>query len=483
MKTSSLLLLLPLIACSAPAHLTPGEHDALAAVDLVLAVEAEQGEAIWPGFSLVEEPILIHRPGGRSFLIGAPEAPGEALSLPSFPHLPRILAVPAGEVHVNPSILFSRDVPVRGATAFMIRHTDAMKRLRFFRLLVHEVFHRYQERHFLRDRTAPLCRYPMEDVHHMAAALVEQRLLARTLSASSEADARAGLVGYLAVRLHRHEHFPEGAAVRVIEDWEERLEGTARYVEERYASAAGLLEPGAMVAGLRAALQHLAPKDLQKWRYYRTGAALLVAVDRLSPDGHWHHAVDDGQTPLDVALDAVGPLPMAPAPAEPLLLARAVRVVAEPLRTHLEQERRLLEAWVRQGSLHVSVVACSAGAVTYSGRGVTFHLPDCSLFISDVSWFIDRIAGLDVRGRSVVLDGSLGREAYRLEFHGDLGDAPAIHLDGVPLPPDAIGEREFSQSLHIQGERWRLDSTGAGHLDLAPGELGIHLTRISAPSP
>ena len=479
-----LLLSIGVASCAAPAtQLAPGELAVLEAVDLALATEHDHGEEIWPGFSLVEEPLLIHRPGGRSFLVAAPATvDGVEVTRPSLSHLPRVLEIPAEEISVNPSVLFSRDVPIRGVTAFMIRHTDAMKPLRFFRLLVHEVFHRHQHRHFLGERTQPLCRYPMEDRDLVAGALVEQRRLATALTATDDDDARRSLRRYIGYRLSRYDTAAAGLDAHTIEDWEERLEGTARFVEERYVAAADLVDAAAATRALAASLQDLPPKDLQKWRYYKTGAALLHLAARLIPGDPWSQRVDDGQAPFDVAMGAGGSGPVAPAAPDPRVLDEARAVVTPALDAQLETERALLEAWPDQGSLHVVVVAKTAAAVTYSGRGVTFHLPDCSRFISQVTWFVDRDAGLDVRDRSVLLDGARGEDAYRLEFHGDLATSGALRLDGADIS-GAPGEHRFSASLEIGGDRWRLDHRGAGSLVIHPGGLRVELGEIPRPPP
>ncbi|MFH1531004.1 MAG: hypothetical protein ABIK09_09765 [Pseudomonadota bacterium] len=480
-----LLLLLFLYACSAqPINLTPGERAALETLDLALASEASEGEAIWPGFSLVGEPILIHRPGARSFLVAAPASvEGVDVAPGDLRHLPRVIAVPSAEIRVNPSVLFSRDVPVRGVEAFMIRHTDGTKRLRFYRLLVHEIFHLHQLHRFVRNREEPLCRYPMEDGEFVAGALIEQRRLARSLSAGSDDDARRGLRQVLANRLARYEDSLGGLTAQGIEEWEERLEGTARYVEELYAIAAGLLDHDAAVQRLAASLQGLAPKDLQKWRYYRTGEALLLLVRRLLPEPVWQQQVDDGRSLLEVAIDAVGAPEVAPMRPDAEALDKALEVVSGPLAAHLKHEQALLNEWPRQGTLHIRVIASTAGAVTYSGRGVTFHLPDCSRFISRVSWFVDRAAGLDVRDRSIVLDGARGRDAYHLEFHGDLRTDTPLLLDGVPVRQDVPGARDFDESIRVIGERWGLDHCGAGRLELHGDGLRIELFEIAPPAP
>ncbi len=482
-----LLLLLTLSACSGPSlNLTPGERSALSTLDLALEIEADHGEKIWPGFSLIEEPLLIHRPGKRSFLIAAPSSVvGDDVAPRDLKHLPRVIEIPAGEVQLNPSVLFSRDVPLRGVEAFMIRHTDGTRSPRWFRLLVHEVFHRHQQRHFVRNRTEPLCRYPVEDETLVARALLEQRRLGRALTAAMDEDAAAGLRRYVAYRLGRYEATQRGPEARTIEDWEERLEGTARLVEDLYAIAAGHKDADATRRRLQKKLDTLAPKDLQKWRYYHTGEALLLLLQRLSPGGSWRRSMDDGASPLTVARAAAEESggPIKPTIPDPRALAAAREIIAAPLRQYLDQEQALLDEWTQQGDLHVTLIASTSDAVTYSSRGVTFHLPDCSRFISRITWFIDRAAGLDVRDRSLVLDGARGRDAYRLEFYGDLDGDESIQADDAMIAPDLSEPVRFSTSLHIRGDGWRLDYEGAGRLEIDTDGLQIHLGDVTAPSP
>ena len=455
---------------------TAGERMALEALDLALRVEQEHGEDIWPGYSLIEEPLLIHRPGGRSFLVGAPAAPGEDVAPRDLQHLPRVVVIPPGELSLHPSLVFSKDVPVRGVRAFMIRHADRTPRLRWFRLLVHEVFHRYQSLHFVRDRREPLCRYPIDDEEAAARALVEQRRLGAALIEADADAAIAALRRALALRVGRYEAAAAGQAMRTIEDWEERLEGTARLVEDRYTILGGLQPSDVINRRIAKRLANLRPEDLQKWRYYHTGEALLLLLARLFPGRAWQHAVDDGATPFQAALDAAADNdgPIAPASPDPQALKEAREVVAGPLRENLALEKRLFDEWAGQGHLHVVLTAPSANAVTYSSRGVSFHLPDCSRFISAVTWFLDREAGLEVRDRSIVLDGTGGRAMYRLEFYGDLsGDHPVL-ADGVP-PEPGEGPVPFKNSLVIRGDGWRVDHQGAGSVDLGPDHLRINI--------
>ena len=359
----------------------------------------------------------------------------------------------------------------------MIRHTDRTPRLRWFRLLVHEVFHRYQTLHFVRDRRLPLCRYPIEDEEAVARALVEQRRLGDALIEADAGAATAKLRRALALRLGRYEAAAAGQAMRTIEDWEERLEGTARLVEDRYTILGGLQPSDVINRRIAKRLATLRPEDLQKWRYYHTGEALLLLLARLFPDRDWQHAVDDGATPFQAALDAAADNdgPIAPASPDPQALEEAREEIAGPLQDSLALEKRLLDEWAEQGRLHVVLKAPSAGAVTYSSRGVTFHLPDCSRFISAVTWFLDRDAGLEVRERSILLDGAEGRDLYRLEFYGDLSEDRPVLADEVP-PEPGEGPVPFKSTLVIRGDGWRLDHQGAGSVDLGPDHLRINIT-------
>jgi len=156
-------------------------------------------------------------------------------------------------------------------------------------------------------------------------------------------------------------------------------------------------------------------------------------------------------------------------------MASARETISAPIAAHLKREQTLLEEWPGQGRVHVTLAASTAAAITYSARGVTFHLPDCSRFISRVRSFVDREAGLHVRGRSVVLDASSDRDAYRLEFYADLGGEDAVRVDGASVEPSADGEHGFTSSLRITGDRWSLDHDGAGRVRFRADTLFIEL--------
>ena len=88
-----------------------------------------------------------------------------------------------------------------------------------------------------------------------------------------------------------------------------------------------------------------------------------------------------------------------------------------------------------------------------------------------------------MRDRSLVLDGARGRDAYRLEFYGDLDGDESIQADDAMIAPDLSEPVRFSTSLHIRGDGWRLDYEGAGRLEIDTDGLQIHLGDVTAPSP
>ncbi|MBM4372533.1 MAG: hypothetical protein FJ098_12810, partial [Deltaproteobacteria bacterium] len=325
-----------------------------------------------------------------------------------------------------------------------------------------------------------LCRYPLEDLGNAARALVEQEALAAALEAPVE-DAAAGLQRVLGLRLGRYSSSPDGDRIRIIEDWEERLEGTAKFVEERFVAEAGLAGEGqAALLDLARRLRSLAPEDLQKWRYYRTGEGLLRLLERLPEGPGWHHAVELGAAPSDAALERMARDPPEPLEPEEAALEAARRRVEPRIRAALAEEERLLAEWPRQGSLHVVLVADSGAAVNYSARGVTFHLPDCSRFIGYATAFVDRRAGLEVRDRSVLLDADRDVARYRVEFFGDPAEGDFLLVDDAP--PRGPGPHPFSSSIRIRGSGWKLDHHGAGSLEVLPDGLRIDLLLESGAS-
>lgn len=183
--------------------------------------------------------------------------------------------------------------------------------------LVHESFHRWQVNAFS-ERPATTCipqwypRYMAFSPDFRAAIQRELALLQVAVRASSEPTMRDASAEYLLARKQRLSAVD--ALVFHIEQWQERAEGTARYV----GNAAHLLVEYATLESLPEVLANALDRQIahagnprvtaareQAGRSYSAGAAVTFLNSRLAASG-WHSAVREGRALDEVLAEAVG---------------------------------------------------------------------------------------------------------------------------------------------------------------------------------
>ena len=442
--------------------LTAPEKQALEILSTIHRTAQESGDAIWPGFAPDEVPLLVFRPGKRSFLINPHPAPTglgqvvfRGLTVP-------VYAMDSRDLGINPNLPFAKNARVPGGTAFLVRHTDSSKKNQWFRLVVHELFHNYQQLHWDRGDFPEACRYPYDDVTNGYLGLVEAHLLAGMLPVLHDGEALAKqALAYLAVRSMRHGRDQAGEIALPIEEWEELVEGTARYTEELYAIAAGLSTMDKAVAELSSFLRQFAPRNLQKWKYYRTGTALALVLDALGY-GKWKDAAGDGIGQFQFWLEKLG-AGLADLPSDEV--ARIVAEfedqrssVQEALEAYLKQERETIDNWAPEGQYRVTVVLPERGGAYYVNRGLTIQLEDCSRLASGVINFVDNQFGLQISKRGVAVRNlDFG---YQVVFYHNLKDG-LLSLDGEAAAT-ADGSGRFATSLKADFVGFKLALSGAG---------------------
>ncbi|GEM_PF-5725704 len=485
------LAALSLTACGPPSlgppivpPLTAKEAEAIKQVQLAVQLSDDLGEKIWPGFHVAEVPILLFRPGKRSFLLMAPPhavppnaKPFSAAGI----HIPAY-ALPSSQIHTSPRTPFSQDFPLGQLKAFLVRHDDASQPEAFFRLLVHERFHHLQHTQFAKRTYPEQCRYPYENTSHAALVRAEDILSSKILTlANDDGDSFETLfIEYLALRKQRLDS-PDGAVAGELEDWEEVMEGTARYVEESYAAAAGWSSEEEATRTILNYLASFDPRSLQKWKYYRTGLALAMALDKLNLN-QWKDYCSQDSCLLRFALK--------------FLAARMAEVTQDNIDKHtnipqdqqtivqnriaeyLASEKEVLEKWPTQGEFRFLLTLNAKGNGYYSARGVTFMLPDCSRMVSGVIAYVDRTFGLEIRNRSIRMQNKENKSV--LEFYTDI--TSDIVIDGAPWN-DRNSEINFQHSLTLKFDSFELNIAGCGTLVASPKSISITLNGLAGSSP
>ena len=232
---------------------------------------AGRTSAVWPGFQLGEQVLILTAPSGPTILAGDPSPPADFRPLPS----DRRVFVRTGP---PPDSLTGLRIgmPWNGRWATAIGYAPSSSRM--LETLIHEAFHTHQrslEGKFPGGNTP---RFP--DTSSVALTLLnlEGRYLARALTVRSNSEARAAVLNALAVRARRCALLgpDECDAERRIE----QSEGSATYV--------AALVLGQERESLADSIRPLITKvddlpRLSRFHFYDTGLAWLLLLDRIGP--------------------------------------------------------------------------------------------------------------------------------------------------------------------------------------------------------
>lgn len=267
-------------ACS-PARFPEPGTPAVAADTLAHMVETLQAardlsaraSAVWPGFRLGKQVLILTAPSGPTVLTGDPNPPGDFGPLA----LDARVFIRHG---VPPDTLTGSRVGMnwngRIATAFGYLPTGMLE------VLIHEAFHTYQgslKGEFL-GSSAGTPQFPDTSLAALTLLNLEGRFLASALAERSDQAARAAVLRALAVRARRCALL--GADECDAERRIEQSEGSAAYVT-------------ALVLGQRreALADSIGPAvtkvddlpRLARWHFYDTGLAWILLLDKLGPSG------------------------------------------------------------------------------------------------------------------------------------------------------------------------------------------------------
>ena len=453
--------------------LTSKEREALELTQLALDIGDDEGGEIWPGYRPGDYTLLIFRPGQRSFLINPRVVTPELTQLEAKGIRMPVYAVESRKLKISAGLPFAKEFPVAGNQAFLVRHRDNNNANSWFRLLVHELFHEHQRTNWKKPPFPEQCRYPYHDETNVFIAHVEALMLAEMLTAPHTAGLKKRLATYAAIRNYRY-GLETGEAARQIEEWEERVEGSARYVEEMYTVAARKSSREKANKRVTAYLKAFKPRDLQKWKYYRTGLALAFLAEAAGIEG-WKEQCAQARCLFPFLLEqmapSVGDLP-AEAIAQELQAHEDARdEVADKLGAYLEKEEQLLDNWQKQGRFEVKISFPTRGGAYYTNRGTTFSLPDCSRMVSGILSYVDRLYGLDIRNRGVII--SYQSDTYYITFKDDFADG-SLELDSseIELSP---GAHPFVEAIRAKYPGWSLIWQGRGQITVEENNVDIQL--------
>ena len=315
---------------------------------------------------------------------------------------------------------------------------------------IHEMFHRYQDMRFAEPQGAQDFENYAFDASNIEMAALEERALREGITTSDAATRETALRRFAAVRMARL-----AADTRVVLDNDqERGEGTARYLEHRLAGRdtrfdyhdgnyeEGLLDnPAAFLGGDESIKLYYA-----FFRFYGTGAAILRALDLLGVTGV-DRAVQEGKSPAEVLIEYLGV-----EQTDVMRLVADARAAYDPLNELPAVAVRLAAQAAGEGPLFGDIAGGSAKREGYAGAAAR----------------ADRIARADRLLEAIGRDVTSGVDG-----------APT----GLPDPWSGVrsvtAERDFAGTITIDVNGGDENEYRGGEIEAGSGDWnGVTLTRI-----
>jgi hypothetical protein len=284
MRIRRLLALALVLACAGAVVAGVGQAPADDVFALLRTIDDVAARQAWPGFQLTDWPLALFD-GTRTLLLRHPAPPPEFTPLAG--HAGVLVATGR-----HPAVASNSTVDLAGVRTATVIATPGSSRESALLAYVEEVFHVFWLRRHATFRPNEVARYayPMKDSRNLQRVLAEDEALARALEAPDGAQAAAWAATMIALRREREPWLTPDD--RAFETGLEMMEGTANAVAR---TAVGLAssETARRLRAERAA-------DQLRWRYYDSGAAICLILDRLQPD--WKTRIDNDTDLTTMAL-------------------------------------------------------------------------------------------------------------------------------------------------------------------------------------
>jgi len=247
-------------------------------VELVRSLDPRAMDGLWPGFDPSRLPIALFD-GSRTWLLHHPAPPPEFARDPGRDGV----LVMDGQ---HPSVVANSGVEMGGVrtATFVVWPGASAANARW--TIVHELFHVFWMSRHANFRPNEMARYayPVTDERVLNLCLAEEEALARALEAGSPAEAAEWAAAALLFRRERRPLLPDHH-VSAFETGLEMLEGTACSVASTMA--------GERPEETSRKLRRDWPADEIRGRFYHSGAAGCLLLDRLRPG--WKAEIDADQ--------------------------------------------------------------------------------------------------------------------------------------------------------------------------------------------
>ena len=284
MRTNRLLWFAVILALVTLAQSAGGQAPGGDVFALLRAIDHAVAQEAWPGFRVSNWPIAVFD-GKQTLLLRHPSPPNGFKPLPG---RPGIFAC-AGRY---PAIAGNSTVDIEGVRTATVIATPGSARESTLLACVEELFHVFWLRRHTSFRPNEMARYayPAKDPGNLRRRLAEDEALARALETGETSQATTWAAAALQIRHEREALLT--ADDRAFETGLEMMEGTANYVAR-------------VVVGLKGAetasrLRAQRPADQLRWRFYDSGAAICLLLDRLQSD--WKARIDNEPEQTTLAL-------------------------------------------------------------------------------------------------------------------------------------------------------------------------------------
>jgi hypothetical protein len=428
--------------------------DLPSAVRYLLQAEASLTRSpVWPGLSLLKRPMLFFLEADRrAWLVGEARPPAGYLIVCQDPV---VVAVKKGVVAAF-TTTWDKDYELKGISCFAFRFAEGENVRTAFATCVHEFFHSVQDVTFSNDGFSQ--GYEVEDAENQSLAAMEQRALARAVTAGTSNDRVRFARVFVAIRALRNLRW--GEASSKTENCEERLEGTADYVEQMLVGRPDVLgESGdAGVATMRPRLMALpSVESMARKRLYATGSAQGYLLDLAGVAG-WKELVVSGKSLFDLMAAAY---PVAEGDRQSLIEGAKTELFGFEAclgeyrtalaRTKVERDRALA-AYDAQPGYEIRIEATS-GYTSASSTGSQYRLPDRETLCTQMGLFKAEGDGYRLELKDLqMIEGTGAR------FHVD--SAAKVLLDGK-LAGWNPATRKF-HTITVKGPGVSFEATRAG---------------------
>ncbi len=261
------LAVAPLAACWIMAMMAgqPAPHDVFA---FIRTLDATAELRIWPGFDPSTLPVALFD-GEKTVLLRHPSPPSEFSPLPG---RPGVLFFEGR----HPAVVSNRVVEIGGALTGTVLATPKDSVPGTLLACIEEVFHAFWRPRHPSFRPDEMVRYgyPIDDPENLVRLIAEDEALARAIEAAGDPEAVAWAGTAFRIRAERTASL--SGDVRAYETAMETMEGTANYVSR--------LSLGETPARTAERLRQARPAEGIRWRFYDSGAAVCMLLDRMVPD-------------------------------------------------------------------------------------------------------------------------------------------------------------------------------------------------------